>query len=83
MNRAVTLALALALAVALGGCGGRQTLKPTEGKAMPPKPAFATTALTPDQMMAADSQARPRRSDELLRRSQERGDDRFDQPPRN
>lgn len=81
MNRAIPLAFALA--VTLAGCGGRQTLKPPEGKAMPPKPAFATATPTPDQMMAADSQARPRRSDELLRRSQERGDDRFDQPPRN
>jgi hypothetical protein len=73
----------VALMLALTACGGRQKLTPTEGKSLPPKPAFATATPTPDQLMAPDSQARPTRSDELLKRSQERADDRFDQPPRN
>jgi hypothetical protein len=33
--------------------------------------------------MTPDQQARPKRSDELLRRSEERREDKFDLPPNN
>ena len=71
-----------ALALALAGCAGREQLKPVDGKSLPPKPAFATATPTPDDLLTPSTQARPQRSDELLKRSQERRDDRFDQPPR-
>lgn len=73
--------IALAALLALSACGGREALKPKTGQSMPPSPAGATTPPTADQLMTADTQARPGRSDEVLRRSEERKDDRFDLPP--
>lgn len=71
----------VALALLLAGCGGRTALAPKPGGSAPPKPAAATTAPTPDQLMAPTIQSRPERNDELLRRSEERQDDHFDLPP--
>ncbi|WP_239018141.1 hypothetical protein [Sphingomonas flavalba] len=76
-------AMAIALLALTAACGSRGELKPAEGHAPPPKPAFATAAPTPSEMMAPSSQAMPTRNDELLTRSQERSNDRFSQPPRN
>lgn len=84
MTASRSLAAALAafgLALALAGCGGRNELQPAPGKALPPAPLGAATAPTPTELMTPDAQARPARSDELLRRSEERRDDRFDLPP--
>lgn len=64
----------------LAGCGSRQQLALPNGQ-LPPRPAAATTTPTPEQLMTPDTQARPARSDELLRRSEERRDDKFDLPP--
>lgn len=72
----------LALALALAGCGGRNELQPPEGKALPPAPYGAEKQPTPTELITPDVQARPARSDELLRRSEERRDDRFDLPPK-
>jgi hypothetical protein len=77
MKTVVTLALILALSA----CGGRQVLKPKAGASLPPKPEFAATVPTPDQLMTADDQARPQRNDELLLKSEKRRDDKFDLPP--
>lgn len=73
--------VAIGLAIALSACGGRQVLKPQQGASLPPKPEFAATVLTPDQLMTADDQARPQRNDELLLKSEKRRDDKFDLPP--
>jgi ABC-type glycerol-3-phosphate transport system substrate-binding protein len=73
--------IALAALLVLAACGGRVALKPQAGKAMPPKAETAAAAPTPDQLMTADSQARPKRSDEQLKRSEERREDKFDLPP--
>jgi hypothetical protein len=73
--------VALALILALSACGGRQVLKPKAGASLPPKPEFAATVPTPDQLMTADDQARPQRNDELLLKSEKRRDDKFDLPP--
>jgi hypothetical protein len=70
-----------ALILALSACGGRQVLKPQQGAGLPPKPEFAATVPTPDQLMNADDQARPQRNDELLLKSEKRRDDKFDLPP--
>jgi hypothetical protein len=72
---------AAALMLALAGCGGREVLKPAEGHAMPQKPA--TAAIQPDinALLKPPVEARPLRSDDVLRKSEERPDDRFNLPP--
>ena len=76
-----TLAALLTLALALLACGARTQLSPKQGAAMPVKPETANTAPTAVQLMTPDSQARPTRSDEQLKRSEERREDKFDLPP--
>jgi predicted outer membrane protein len=73
-------AIALA-ALTLAACGSRQDLRPKEGQSLPPKPYAVATDPTPSEMMTAGTQARPQRSDDLLNRSQERRNDKFDLPP--
>ncbi|WP_380873333.1 hypothetical protein ACFB49_40870 [Sphingomonas sp. DBB INV C78] len=73
--------LALTLATALAGCGSRESLRPAEGKALPQKPAMAATQPTPTDLLTPRPQERPDRSEELLRQSEERRDDRFNLPP--
>jgi len=48
---------------------------------MPPAAAMASRAMTTDELMRPPAIARPERLDELLQRSEERHDDRFDLPP--
>jgi hypothetical protein len=68
-------------AVLITGCGARTGLKPQEGKTLPQKPFTAGEALTPDQLLKLDPQAQPNRSDEQLKKSEKRRDDKFDLPP--
>ena len=65
----------------LAGCGSRQELRPKEGASLPPKPYAVAVDPTPAELMTPDTQSRPGRSDDLLNRSQERRDDKFDLPP--
>jgi len=65
----------------LAGCGLRESLSPAAGQHMPPAPAMASRAMTTDELIAPPAIARPGRLDELLQRSEERHDDRFDLPP--
>lgn len=81
MKRLTILLGALALAGALGGCGKAAPLEPAPGAALPPAPYGAAARKTPDQLLTAAPEARPDRSDELLRRSQRRAPDEFDLPP--
>jgi hypothetical protein len=74
------LFLLLGLA-ALTGCGIRAPLAPLQGQHMPPAPGLAGRAMTTDELIAPPTQARPARLDELLQRSEERPDDRFNLPP--
>lgn len=78
MKRVVVMTILIALA----GCGKREELKPVTGASLPPKPAFASATPTPDELLTTTTQQRPQRSDELLKKSDTRRDDRFDQPPR-
>jgi hypothetical protein len=71
----------LALIALLAGCGGRVALKPKDGGRMPATPETAAAAPSPDELLAPEVQARPKRSDEQLRRSEERQEDRFELPP--
>lgn len=68
-------------ALMLSGCGAQVALSPEPGGALPVKPAMAAKVPTADQLITADTQARPERSDEQLRRSEKRQDDKFDLPP--
>ncbi|PTQ07802.1 hypothetical protein CLG96_16795 [Sphingomonas oleivorans] len=70
-----------ALLLLLAACGSRETLKPVAGKSLPPKPAMASQAPSVDQLLTSPTDQRPGRSEELLTKSQERPDDRFDLPP--
>jgi len=77
MSRLVLLALALLAAA----CGKRETLAPLPPRCLPEKPATAPTQPTVDDLLSPGTQARPERSDELIRRSEVRAPDRFDLPP--
>ncbi len=78
MNRTILLGTALLM---LAGCGQREMLKPPLGASLPPKPAFAATVPTSAELLTPRTDERPVRSEELLTKSQERPDDRFDLPP--
>ena len=67
--------------VGLAGCGLREPLRPAPGQAMPPAAAMASRPMTTDELLAPPPLARPGRVDELLRRSEERENNRFDLPP--
>lgn len=73
--------LIVAMAIVLTGCGSANGLQPGPNVSLPPKPYGATAAPTPAQLMTPSNQARPERSDELLRASEQRRGDDFDLPP--
>jgi predicted small lipoprotein YifL len=73
--------LAAAFLLALAACGGREPLRPAAGEQMPVAPAQSARAPTTDELLTPPPVARPERVDEVLRRSEERQDDRFDLPP--
>ena len=84
MRIGMTRGLALAaLTLGLVACGGRQPLKPLEGQKQPAVPLGASSPPTAQELMTPSIQARPERSVELLRQSEERKDDPFDLPPEN
>jgi predicted small lipoprotein YifL len=72
---------ALLLALTLAACGLREPLQPAPGQTMPPAPALASRPMTTDELLEPPPIARPGRVDELLRRSEERENDRYDLPP--
>ena len=73
--------LVLILALMSSACGLREPLRPAQGERMPPAPAMASRPLTTDELITPPAIARPERLDELLQKSEERHDDRFDLPP--
>jgi hypothetical protein len=78
MKRALICLLA---AAALGACGLREPLEPPPGATLPAVPAEARGEPTTEELLTPPPIARPDRVDELLRRSEERREDRFDLPP--
>ena len=76
MRRAVLVLLLLSAA-----CGKVEPLRPAAGEALPPKPAEAARAPTTDELLTPPPIARPTRTEDTLRRSEEREDDRYDLPP--
>jgi hypothetical protein len=71
----------LLVAGGLGACGLREPLEPPPGAIMPTAPAMAGREPTTEELLTPPPIARPERVDELLRRSEEREEDRFDLPP--
>ncbi len=67
--------------LALASCGSRGDLTPVAGQPMPVAPYAAQATPTPTQLLTPSVQARPQRSDELLRSSEERKPDDFNLPP--
>jgi hypothetical protein len=77
----IRLLPAAALLLVLAACGGREPLRPAAGEQMPIAPQQAARAPTTDELLTPPTSIRPERVDEVLRRSEERQDDRFDLPP--
>ena len=78
----VALVRAVLLAALVSGCGASRGLRPAEGEQLPVAPYGAEAKPTPADLLQPQPQARPGRSDELLRSSEERRSDEFDLPPR-
>jgi hypothetical protein len=74
--------IVLVLATALAGCGSTQALKPAPGTPLPVAPYGATATPGIGELLTTSVQARPRRTGEVLTRSQERQSDEYDLPPR-
>lgn len=72
---------AFVLAVALSACGKVGPLEPAPGQKPPAKAYGQTEVPGSEAMMEPSVQARPGRSDELMRRSERRTNDPFDLPP--
>ena len=68
-------------ALLLAACGVRAPLEPEPGHALPVQPETAARTPTSEELLAPPPIARPARVDELLTRSEEREEDRFDLPP--
>ena len=80
--KGLTLMVASAATLAiLGACGSREGLKPVAGQNPPPLALGAKVQPTTEELTTPDAQARPARSDELLKRSEQREPDDFDLPP--
>ena len=76
------VAALVALALPLAACGVRAPLEPEPGESLPVAPATAERAPTAEELLERPPIAsRPVRVDELLTRSEEREEDRFDLPP--
>ncbi|MFN7029237.1 MAG: hypothetical protein ACK4PC_07715 [Sphingopyxis sp.] len=71
----------LAASALLSACGSKEDLKPVAGQPAPVVPVGAPRAPTTEELTTPDAQARPARSDELLKRSEQREPDDFDLPP--
>lgn len=74
------LAMLLGCAV-LAACGNKVDLKPRAGAPAPVAAAGSSAPETSAQQTTPDAEAKPSRSDELLKRSEERPTDEFDLPP--
>ncbi len=73
--------LLIGLVLCLAACGKVGDLEPSTGNAMPPKAYGQKTEQTAEVLVTPSVQARPGRTDELLKRSERREDDPFDVPP--
>ncbi len=81
MNKIYSILLLTGATLILAACGNRGVLQPAKGEALPPAIYGEAKAPTGEELLIPSTQAMPERSDELLRRSEERQDDAFDLPP--
>jgi predicted small lipoprotein YifL len=72
---------AILILAALTACGKVGPLEPKAGQAPPVKAYGQAEVPSSETLVTASEQARPGRSDELMRRSERRTDDPFDLPP--
>ncbi|SOB80126.1 hypothetical protein SAMN06297144_0902 [Sphingomonas guangdongensis] len=77
----MTRYLAAIALVALAGCGQRGDLKPASNTPLPVAPVGARATPTPAALLTPSIQARPARSDEVLKSSEQRPRDDFTLPP--
>jgi hypothetical protein len=73
--------LVIGMAVSATACGKVGDLEPRSGNALPPQAYGQTTTQSAGVLTTPSAQARPGRSDELLKRSERRADDPFDVAP--
>jgi hypothetical protein len=71
----------IALAICVAGCGKVGDLEPRSGNSLPPKAYGQIEKQSAAALTRPAVQARPGRTDELLKRSERREDDQFDLPP--
>ena len=71
----------IALALCIAGCGKVGNLEPRAGNSLPPKAYGQKEEQSAAALTRPSVQARPGRTDELLKRSERREDDTFDVPP--
>ena len=76
-----TKIVSMVLLTALTACGKVGPLEPQTGQAPPAKAYGQNQIPDSEALVIASEQARPGRSDELMRRSERRTDDSFDLPP--
>jgi|TARA_R110002033_G_scaffold94527_1_gene143760 predicted small lipoprotein YifL len=81
MKKIPSILLLAGVTVMLAACGNRGALQPAKGEALPPPVYGEMKAPSGEELLVPSSQAKPERSDELLRRSEKRQDDEFDLPP--
>jgi|TARA_R110002126_G_scaffold44671_7_gene127102 hypothetical protein len=81
MKKIPSILLLAGVTVMLAACGNRGALQPVKGEALPPPVYGEMKAPSGEELLVPSSQAKPERSDELLRRSEKRQDDEFDLPP--
>ncbi|MFA7586027.1 MAG: hypothetical protein WCY11_07490 [Novosphingobium sp.] len=79
--RRAALALLTVSAIGLAACGSKRELTPPPGKQLPVAPYGREDRPTAERLLEVPTQARPDRSVELRKRSEERADDPFDLPP--
>lgn len=71
----------IGIAMCVVGCGKVGDLEPRTGNSLPPQAYGQTITQTAKVLTSPSVQARPGRTDELLKRSDRREDDPFDVPP--
>ncbi len=81
MKKIIPTGIALVAVIIVSACGNRGPLEPPKGKTLPPAVYGESKPPTGEELLKPSSQAQPERSDELLRRSEKRQDDKFDLPP--
>ena len=81
IRRAACISATVILACSLAACGKVGDLEPRTGQSLPPKAFGQKERQSAEALSTPSVQARPGRSDELLRRSERREDDPFDLPP--